>query len=238
MSHGRQPKVECSLFWHVFAPHNRREKLLLDVYGLTLQTWWRQNASKRKKFDFRLPSVAHERVLSSLILHVITAAQAARKCTGEKKNWYLIFGLGFPLAAHVSVTLSPISAVIFLGGVTITGADNSGWVGSGSTMSIDVRKAKSKLQRVNKEFSKYLIKWLLYFASTTCTTERTGSQGFEAWVHWSARPTILLTGGDIFEWLEARIRNLETTGSRSRLWTLVDLFRGSPLFKSSARLCK
>lgn len=91
----------------------------------------------------------------------------------RKLYWYLIVGLGFPLAAHVSVTLSPISAVTFLGGVTITGADHSGWIGSGST--IDVRTAKSKLQRVNKEFSKYLIK------------TRTCSQGFEAFAHWSAR---------------------------------------------------
>ena len=46
------------------------EKLLLDVCGLTLQTWWCQNAPKRKKINFQLPSVAHEGLcLSSLMVH-------------------------------------------------------------------------------------------------------------------------------------------------------------------------
>ena len=48
-----------------------------------------------------------------------------------KYQYYLIFGLGFPLAVHVSVTLCPFSAVTFFGGVTITGADHSGGVGVG-----------------------------------------------------------------------------------------------------------
>ena len=48
VSHGRQPEVEYFPFWQVFAPHNGREKLLLDVCGLMLQTWWRQNAPNRK----------------------------------------------------------------------------------------------------------------------------------------------------------------------------------------------
>ena len=34
---------------------------------------------------------------------------------------YLILGLGFPLAAHFNVTLSPSSAVVFAGGKVITG---------------------------------------------------------------------------------------------------------------------
>ena len=49
VSHGQQLEVEYFLFWRVFTPHNGREKLLLDVCGLTLQTWWRQNVPKRKK---------------------------------------------------------------------------------------------------------------------------------------------------------------------------------------------
>ena len=52
VSHGRQ----FSLFWRVFAPHNGWEKLLLDVCGLTLQTWCRQNTPNRKKFEFRCRS--------------------------------------------------------------------------------------------------------------------------------------------------------------------------------------
>ena len=48
MSHGQQPEVEYFPFWRVFAPHNGREKLLLEVCGLMLQTWGRQNAPKRK----------------------------------------------------------------------------------------------------------------------------------------------------------------------------------------------
>ena len=37
---------------------------------------------------------------------------------------YLILGLGFPLAAHFNVTLSPSSAVVFAGGKVITGGDH------------------------------------------------------------------------------------------------------------------
>ena len=35
LSHGRQPEVECSLFWRVFGPHSGRKKLLLDVCELS-----------------------------------------------------------------------------------------------------------------------------------------------------------------------------------------------------------
>lgn len=47
---------------------------------------------------------------------------------------YLIFGLGFPFAAHVSVTLSPSSAVTLFGGMVITGGDHSGCGGTASTI--------------------------------------------------------------------------------------------------------
>ena len=55
-------------FWRVFAPHNGREKLLLDICGLTSQTRYHPNAPKRKKFYFWLPSMSHECLcLSSLL---------------------------------------------------------------------------------------------------------------------------------------------------------------------------
>ena len=40
------------------------------------------------------------------------------------------------------------------------------------------------------------------------------------------------------EWLEARTRNLETPGSSALCNHWLDLFRASPLCKSSATLCK
>lgn len=60
VSHRWQPEVKCFLSWCGFAPHNRREKLLLDDCGLMLQTRWCQNAPKRKNSTVGWLSVAHE----------------------------------------------------------------------------------------------------------------------------------------------------------------------------------
>ena len=52
--------------WFYFSP--RTGKALVDDCGLTLQTRWRENAQKREKFKFQLPSVAQKRLcLSSLM---------------------------------------------------------------------------------------------------------------------------------------------------------------------------
>ena len=68
MSHGRQPEVECFLFWRGFAPYNGQENSCFNVCVLTLQTRWPQNAPKREKYNFRLTSVAQKRLcLSSLL---------------------------------------------------------------------------------------------------------------------------------------------------------------------------
>ena len=54
------------LAWFCSLP--RTGKALVDDCGLTLQTRWRENAPKREKYNFRLPSVAQKRwCLSSLI---------------------------------------------------------------------------------------------------------------------------------------------------------------------------
>ena len=45
-------------------------------------------------------------------------------------------------------------------------------------------------------------------------------------------------GGSVVKWLEARTRNLEAPGSSPFSVHKLDLFRGSPLFKSSPTLCK
>ena len=57
---------------------------------------------------------------------------------------YLINGLGYPTAAHVSVTLSPFSAVKFFGGTIIKGADHLGWVVSVGVKTVGEAKLNSK----------------------------------------------------------------------------------------------
>ena len=84
MSHGRQPEVKSFLFWSGFAPYHGQENSCVYVYGLTLQTRWRQNAPKREKYSFRLTSVAQKRLcLSSLIKY------GAGNCSLTVSDWNL-----------------------------------------------------------------------------------------------------------------------------------------------------
>ena len=65
MIHGRQPEVEMFPLLAWFCSLPRTGKALVDDCGLTLQTRWRENASKREKFNFRLSSVAQKRLCLS-----------------------------------------------------------------------------------------------------------------------------------------------------------------------------
>ena len=49
-------------FWAWFCSLTQTGKALVDDCGLTLQTRWRENAPKREKFNFRLPSNSNARV--------------------------------------------------------------------------------------------------------------------------------------------------------------------------------
>ena len=58
-------------FWAWFCSLPRTEKALVDDCVLTLQTRWRKNAPKTRKFNFRLPSVAQKHLCLSSLLKLI-----------------------------------------------------------------------------------------------------------------------------------------------------------------------
>ena len=91
MSHGRQPEVECFLFWRGFALFHGQENSCFYVCGLTLQTRWRRNAPKSEKYNFRLTSVAQKRLCLSSLLSldtavVINSAHICRACLSLLKK--------------------------------------------------------------------------------------------------------------------------------------------------------
>ena len=57
---GRMFLVFIYKLWFCSLP--QRGKALVDDCELTLQTQWRENAPKKDKFNFRLPSVAQKRL--------------------------------------------------------------------------------------------------------------------------------------------------------------------------------
>ena len=95
MSHGRQPEVECFLFWRGFAPFHGQENFTFYVCGLTLQTRWRRNTPKSEKYNFRLTSVAQKRLcLSSLIsLETLRFVVALKTERGEFKPLVFVIAL-------------------------------------------------------------------------------------------------------------------------------------------------
>ena len=56
--------------------------------------------------------------------NTICPAKARSQPLLKALNRYLIFGLGFPVAAHVNVTFPPSSAVVLAGDTVIIGGDD------------------------------------------------------------------------------------------------------------------
>ena len=78
MSHGRQPEVECFLFWRSFAPYHGEEKLLVDdsimrtriLFWLDVTSAMTLKGSKKGKIQF--PVAVRGSKTSVLKLPIIT----------------------------------------------------------------------------------------------------------------------------------------------------------------------